>query len=111
MPEEEDLMWIAEEGICAELPDGWGTEESAEDGEVVYVNLKTGERTFVHPCDDYYKQLVMQERKKRGNKLGKKAGGPQPSANKGFPGQQPQVVQPIAKAAPADPLLKMQQEK
>jgi hypothetical protein len=54
---------------------------------------------------------VAQERRKKGNKLGnKKAGGPQLNANKGFP-VQPQVVQPIPKAAPADPLLKMQQEK
>ena len=26
LPEEEDLMWIAEEGICAELPEDWATE-------------------------------------------------------------------------------------
>lgn len=102
-------MWIAEEGICAELPEGWGTEESAEDGEVVYINLRTGERTFVHPCDEYYKQLVIQERRKRGgNKLlgSKKAAvGEQPTAAKGFTMQ----PQPIQKAVPVDPLVKMQQ--
>jgi hypothetical protein len=117
LPQEEDLMWIAEEGICAELPDGWETEESPEDGEIVYINTNTGERSFVHPCDDYYKQLVVQERRKKGGMKGmmqqsknQPGGGAQLNYNKLM---QQQQIMPQAQPKPVvvDPLVKMQQEK
>lgn len=116
LPEEEDLLWIAEEGICAELPEGWTTEESDDDGEVVYVNLKTGEKCTVHPCDEYYKQLVLQERRKKGGKGfggNKKAPAGISQLNNSKPqGMQPQMIQPVqAKPVAVDPLVKMQQEK
>ena len=60
LPEEEDLLWIAEEGLTAELPDGWAADDTSEDGEIIYINLRTGERTYQHPCDQYYQQLVQQ---------------------------------------------------
>lgn len=104
-------MWIAQQGICAELPEGWGTEESPEDGEIVYIDLNTGERTFVHPCDEYYKQLVAQERRKRpgakGMGLGKSPAQQMLNA-KQMAMQQP-MSQPPPQPKPIDPLVKMQQ--
>ena len=73
----------------------------------MYINLRTKERSFVHPCDEYYKQKVMQERRKRGGLKGKS---PQPSYSKAMAMQQP-MAQPPVQPKPIDPLVKMQQEK
>lgn len=108
------MLWIAEEGLFAELPTGWIAEETEEDGEIMYINTKTGERTYQHPCDEYYQQLVVQERKKRGNKLqGAAKKGPMMQMNQKFPAQSqaPVIVQPQPKQIVTDPLVKMQQEK
>lgn len=103
LPEEEDLLWIAEEGLYADLPDGWEAEESADNSEIMYINLRTGQRTYEHPCDEYYKQLVVQERRKKGSsKIPKKAAPQQPQ-------YQPKPI--ISQPQPVDPLVKMQQEK
>ena len=45
LPEEEDMLWIAEEGYTAELPDGWDADETSKDGKIIYINRRTGERT------------------------------------------------------------------
>lgn len=77
----------------------------------MYINTKTGERTFQHPCDDYYKQLVLQQRKKKGGSkiLGSKKNPPPqvPTQKQQFPSQS-QVISQV-KPAVVDPLLKMQQ--
>ena len=52
-------MWIAEEGVFADPPQDWITDQSNPD-EIMYVNMRTGERTCEHPCDVYYQQLVIQ---------------------------------------------------
>lgn len=81
----------------------------------MYINTKTGERTYQHPCDEYYQQLVIQERKKRGAKLfGSKKPAPQsqlqsqPAAQK-FPANNPIQVMAQPKQIVVDPLVKMQQ--
>ena len=40
---EQDLLWIAEEGLKAPVPEGW-VANTAEDGSYEYTNLKTNER-------------------------------------------------------------------
>lgn len=47
----------------APLPSKWKPCKSAED-EVYYFNFSTGESTWEHPCDQYYKTLFQQEKKK-----------------------------------------------
>ena len=79
------------------------------------MNLRTGERCTVHPCDDYYKELVIQERRKKGKGglAAKKAiGGGLLNNSKPLGMAGPAVVQPVqSKPVAVDPLVKMQQEK
>ena len=39
-------------------------------GRIYYYNFRTKERTWDHPCDDVYRQLLAEERKKRGRMEG-----------------------------------------
>ena len=59
--EDEQLLWIAKQGIVAPLPEEW---KACEDdaGEVFYFNFGTGESMWDHPSDALFKQLVMDER-------------------------------------------------
>ena len=61
--ETETLLWIAEEGIKAPLPDGWKP-VTTDKGDLYYFNFNTGESMWEHPCDEHYKNLVKSERKK-----------------------------------------------
>lgn len=62
--DETDLLWIADEGIKAPLPHGWKP-VTTENGDLYYFNFDTGDSMWEHPCDEYYKNLVKSERKKR----------------------------------------------
>lgn len=59
---EPELMWIARQGVMAPLPKGWKPVQDPH-GELYYFNFETGESIWDHPCDEDYKQLVIQERK------------------------------------------------
>ena len=76
--------------------------------------MKTGERSFLHPCDEHYKQLVIQERRKKGGVKGLQ-GKPSSSGQMNYAkslAMQQQMIQPTQpKVIPVDPLVKMQQEK
>ncbi|CAN0088418.1 unnamed protein product, partial [Ectocarpus sp. 8 AP-2014] len=50
-------MWIAEEALNAEVPEGWvtGEGEGEYEGLVYYYNEATGESTWDHPLDEYYR--------------------------------------------------------
>ena len=52
----------------ADLPADWVNEET-ETGDIVYINIRTGQRTLEHPCDEYFRQLVTKERRKRNSQL------------------------------------------
>ncbi|POI34708.1 hypothetical protein CIB84_001542 [Bambusicola thoracicus] len=69
-PEKEpELMWLAREGIVAPLPSQWKPCQDVT-GEIYYFNFTNGQSMWNHPCDDHYRELVTQERKKllaRGN--------------------------------------------
>jgi hypothetical protein len=41
LPEDNDLLWIAKEGVKAPLPDGWEVYE--QEGQIIYVNTETNE--------------------------------------------------------------------
>ncbi|NXT00645.1 CE164 protein, partial [Jacana jacana] len=63
-PEKEpELIWLAREGIVAPLPPEWKPCQDIT-GDVYYFNFANGQSTWDHPCDDYYKGLVIQEREK-----------------------------------------------
>ncbi|XP_035202019.1 centrosomal protein of 164 kDa isoform X3 [Oxyura jamaicensis] len=63
-PEKEpELMWLAKEGIVAPLPPEWKPCQDIT-GDIYYFNFANGQSTWDHPCDDHYRELVTQERKK-----------------------------------------------
>ncbi|KAJ3325030.1 hypothetical protein HDV06_005619 [Boothiomyces sp. JEL0866] len=53
---EKHLLWIARESLKAKLPPDWKPCQT-DDGNIYYFNFKTGESSWDHPCDEYYKQL------------------------------------------------------
>ena len=57
------LFWIAREGLKAPLPSAWKPCKSPE-GEVYYFNFETGESVWDHPCDDYYRNMYKEEKRK-----------------------------------------------
>ncbi|KFP43159.1 Centrosomal protein of 164 kDa, partial [Chlamydotis macqueenii] len=63
-PEKEpELMWLAREGLMAPLPVEWRICNNSR-GDIYYFNLATSQSTCIHPSEDRYKRLVIQERKK-----------------------------------------------
>ena len=62
-PEDEDLLWIACEGLKAPLPEHWKPCKT-QDGDIYYFNFQTGESMWEHPCDEYYKTQYAEEKKK-----------------------------------------------
>ncbi|GBL86902.1 hypothetical protein AVEN_218650-1 [Araneus ventricosus] len=60
---EKYLMWIAEEGLSATVPEPWLI-LSDEKGRIFYSNFETGEKSWLHPLDKEYAALVIQERRK-----------------------------------------------
>ncbi|KAL5460072.1 hypothetical protein EMCRGX_G033490 [Ephydatia muelleri] len=61
---ESDLIYIAKEGIKAPLPEKWKP-VSDKNGQIYYFNFSSGESTWNHPCDDFYRGLLEQEREKK----------------------------------------------
>ena len=39
--------------------------EDTKSGGIYYFNFRTNESTWDHPCDEFYRKLLMEERKKR----------------------------------------------
>lgn len=64
LEKDQDLMWIAHEGLRAALPDGWKPCKTADD-EYYYFNFKTGESIWDHPLDQEYKKRAMEEKAKK----------------------------------------------
>lgn len=65
-----------------------------------------------HPCDEYYRQLVIKQRKKRGKDKESKAGkfvGIQPvGANMGLANKAMAIQQQVQPRKDMDPLVKLQ---
>ena len=55
-PDDDDLRWIAREGLKAPLPEHWKPCKTS-DGEVYYFNFSTGESVWDHPCDEHYRKV------------------------------------------------------
>mmetsp|Transcript_12602 Transcript_12602/g.27153 ORF Transcript_12602/g.27153 Transcript_12602/m.27153 type:complete len:1830 (-) Transcript_12602:41-5530(-) len=63
---DQDLVWIAREGLKAPLPENWKPCKTMDTKEIYYFNFANGESTWDHPCDAYYRNLY-EEEKKRSN--------------------------------------------
>ncbi|ESS65253.1 hypothetical protein TCDM_06389 [Trypanosoma cruzi Dm28c] len=65
LPEDKEFLYIAREGLKAPLPKNWRPCRTNED-DIYYFNFRTGESTWNHPMDDFFRQkfLKMKEEKK-----------------------------------------------
>ena len=59
LPEDNDLLYLAKEGLKAPLPAGWKAHRTKED-EIFYLNEETGQKTWEHPCDEFYRKQYFQ---------------------------------------------------
>jgi hypothetical protein len=64
LPEDEDLLHIAKEGLKAPLPEPWKACQT-KDGEIYYFHPKTGESTWDHPLDEFYKKKYQEAKKNK----------------------------------------------
>jgi centrosomal protein CEP164 len=64
LTDDADLLWIAREGLKAPLPKDWKPCQTPE-GEIYYFNFGTGDSTWEHPCDEYYKKMFADEKRKK----------------------------------------------
>ena len=62
---DKDLYWVAREGLMAPLPKNWKPCKTKDTEDIYYFNFSTGESTWDHPCDGYYKRLYEEEKKKK----------------------------------------------
>lgn len=65
LPSDDDLLYIAREGLKAPLPNEWKPCKTTDTDEIYYFNFETGESTWDHPCDEYYKKLYEQAKSKK----------------------------------------------
>lgn len=110
LKEDADLLYIAEEGLKAPVPEPWKA-FSNENDEIYYTNTITGQVIFDHPLDEEYRKKFREAKMKkmRGENVG-----PAPSAdtNNSKNVQQQQVMAgPVFGAKQDDPLIKAQTEK
>jgi len=72
LQEDQDLFHIAREGLKAPLPDVWKPAKN-RNGDIYYINLQTKEAQWEHPCDEHYKKVYQDAKKKKTNKVQSKA--------------------------------------
>lgn len=65
LQKDRQLFWIAKEGLKAPLPEKWKPCKTKESDEVYYFNFNTGESTWDHPCDEFYRKLFDDTKKKQ----------------------------------------------
>jgi hypothetical protein len=72
---DKDLLYIAEKGLKAPVPEPWVTMENEND-DIYYLNPVTSEVLWQHPLDTHYRNLYIQERdKKRDGGAARASGG------------------------------------
>ena len=62
LPEDTNLLWIADRALQADDPEGWEQCESPN-GDVYYVHEVTRQVMWQHPLDYQYQQMYLEERK------------------------------------------------
>ena len=58
------LFWVARESLRAPLPEDWKPCRTVNTAEIYYFNFATGESTWDHPCETFYKSLYEREKAK-----------------------------------------------
>lgn len=67
LPDDNDLLYIAREGLKAPLPPDWRVASTA-DGDIYYYHKDKREPTWDHPMDEFYKQKFEEEKARRAKK-------------------------------------------
>ena len=95
LKEDADLLYIAEEGLKAPVPEPWKA-YSNENEEIYYCNTVTGQLIYDHPLDEVYRKKFQEAKQK---KLGGRAG------------QGIGVLAPVFGSKQDDPLIRAETEK
>ncbi|EAN80116.1 hypothetical protein, conserved [Trypanosoma brucei brucei TREU927] len=66
LPEDNEFLHIAVEGLKAPLPKNWRPCRT-EDDEVYYFNFKTGESTWCHPMDEVHRERFRKAKEQKQN--------------------------------------------
>ncbi|KAH9600240.1 WW domain [Trypanosoma melophagium] len=61
LPEDKEFLYIAREGLKAPLPKDWKPCRTNED-EIYYFNFRTGESTWNHPMDEFFREKFLKEK-------------------------------------------------
>lgn len=64
LEKDKDLFYIAREGLKAPLPDIWKPAKN-RNGDIYYINIESKKTQWEHPCDEYYKKLFQDVKKKK----------------------------------------------
>lgn len=67
LPDDNDLLYIAREGLKAPLPPDWRVASTA-DGDIYYYHKDKREPTWDHPMDEFYKKKFEEEKARRAKK-------------------------------------------
>ena len=70
IPEDNDLLYLAREGLKARLPKEWKPCQ-AKDDQIFYFNFETGESVWEHPCDTLYKKKIKEAKEAKKMRLDK----------------------------------------
>ena len=58
LPGDNELLYIAKEGLKAPLPEPWKPCKTSTN-EIYYFNFESGESIWEHPCDKHYKEQYL----------------------------------------------------
>lgn len=67
LPDDNDLLYIAREGLKAPLPPDWRVASTA-DGDIYYYHKDKREPTWDHPMDEFYKRKFEEEKARKAKK-------------------------------------------
>ena len=102
LDEDKELLWIADQALQAEDPEGWSQCESPN-GDLYYVNQVTMQVLWQHPLDYQYQQTYLEEKKRLlgGGAPSKPPEGPSPGARGGGAEEKSETSGEVSPAPPS----------
>merc|ERR1712187_566172 len=99
-----DLFWIAREGLKEPIPEPWKPCQLQDSREVFYFNKITGERSWEHPSDGIYRKMYRNKKLKK--ELEQRAlASAVPSAVPSLPSQIPEEQSTYVGEPPQQPIV------